>query len=140
MVTSVLEKYIDISLKTIRDVGLGPTLASRLLYLSSVLIYYIMSCYHVTKGTCIKEIEIVSLLGPSEEKLDYFLFNSYRYLFLKLGYPLTHLTEPDRKPWTVMMRLAYERVKTFIDERDQDGWRTAFDNFTPPNGSNFIYI
>jgi hypothetical protein len=140
MTKRVVERYIDVSLKTIRDLKLGPTMASRLLYLSSVLIHYIISCYHGGKRSCIREIEIVSLLGMSEEKLDYFLFHSFRHLFITLNYPLTYLVEPVRKPWTVMMNLAYEKVKTFIDARDQDGWKNSSVGFTPPNGSHYIDV
>jgi hypothetical protein len=140
MTTQILERYIDIPLKTIRDLGLGPTLASRLLYLTSVLMYYISSCQNVSRGSVIREMEVIDVLHGSSERFESLLHRSYDYLYTKLGYPKTHLTEPAIVIWNTPYSWVFERVKSFIDMVDEDGWRNASQGFHPPNGNFYVDV
>lgn len=140
MTTQVLERYIDIPLKTIRDLSLGPTLASRLLYITSVILYYVSSCYNYTKGSVLKEIEVINILQGTSDRIENLLYRSYDYLYTKLEYPKPHLAEPSVIFWNTPSSWVLDKIKTFIDTIDQDGWRNASVGFQPPNGDLYVDV
>jgi hypothetical protein len=140
MIRNVIEHYINVSLRTVRDLSLGPTLASRLLYLTSVIIYYSLSCFNYYQPTFIKEIPTISMGRLTPLKLESFLYESFKYLLEKMNYPLTHISLPNNIHWERSFEKCLVQVKRFIDGVDEDGWKQRNAGYVNNNGSSFIDV
>ncbi len=148
----LIEKWLLIMLRTIRDSGLGPTYTARLQYLFSTIIYYTLACYannssptpnYVKNTYCIAEPELkLQLLFYNERKInviDSVIFDSINYLYNLLSYNKTYVVA-EKYTDTSNGKIMFNNIKMFLDRRNSDGWSTA--NVQPilPNGSAFIDV
>ena len=136
----VLNKWLNIMLRTIRDNKLGPTYTGRFLYLVSTIIYYANLCFRPRPSKLTeKELVVLDMKELNTNVFDFVICESMKYLYDKLNYPKIELVADD--PIT---KLSYftnkviSNTKKFIDRRDQDGWRNASIQPSYPNGSSFI--
>lgn len=136
----VLDKWINIMLRTIRDNKLGPTYTGRFLYLVSTIIYYANLCFRprISKLTE-NELKVIDMKELRVSVFDFVICESMKYLYDKLNYPKTELIAQDPKVnVTYFINKVINSLKKFINRRDQDGWRDANIQPTYPNGSAFI--
>lgn len=136
----VLDKWINIMLRTIRDKKLGPTYTGRLLYLVSTIIYYANLCFRPKLSKLTEsELKVIDMKELRVSVFDFVICESMKYLYDKLNYPKTELVAQDPKVnSTYLINKVINSIKKFIDRRDQDGWRDANIQPSYPNGSSFI--
>ena len=123
MSSPISVKWLNSMLRTVRDVGLGPTLTTRLLYLGSTIL-----CYSVrlpTNSVKVEEPELKRLESGvlSQSQVDTVTHYGFKYLYGKLGYPFS-LPDPELR--SHRSREAIDNIKAFVDRRDGDGWRAAY--------------
>jgi hypothetical protein len=137
----IIDKWINIMLRTIRDQGLGPTFVARFQYLVSTILYYVYVCFNKAKLNCLaeKELQIIYL----EEKELFYVDNM---ICVSMGY-LYDLLNYDKKEINAQIpalnnrtQMVIDNIKQFLDRRNIDGWKIA--NIQPvfPNKNAFIDI
>ncbi len=148
----LIEKWLLIMLRTIRDSSLGPTYTARLQYLFSTIIYYALACYvnnnsfrpnYGKNNYCIVEPELkLQTLSYDERKIsviDSVIYDSINYLYDLLSYKKTSIVA-DQYTETVNSKIMFNNIKMFLDRRNSDGWSTANVQPVLPNGSAFIDV
>jgi hypothetical protein len=130
---------------------MGPTYAARFLYIGSTIIYYVMSN---NIDSDITEPELRSIQATDINSIDqnYLIYISFLHLYNQPGpnkpYPQNFPTIPA-KSLTSTEQLFYNNLVTFLNIRDNDGWKNAnngapLSSWSPdvyPNGNpNNIYI
>jgi hypothetical protein len=135
----IVDKWINIMLRTIRDQGLGPTYTSRFLYLVSTIIYYSFICFYNVSQNCLveDELQIIYLEVKDVSYLDCIIFTTMSYLYDLLGYNKNILVQTSNSI-NNQTAVVIDNLKLFLNRRDNDGWKNA--NVQPafPNGDAFI--
>ena len=130
---------------------LGPTYASRFLYIGSTIIYYVVSN---NIDSDITEPELPSVHASDINFVDknYLIYGAFVYLYNQPGpnkpYPQNFPSIPP-KQLTPTEQIIHTNLLNFLNVRDNDGWKNA-NNGAPlaswspdvyPNGNpNSVYI
>jgi hypothetical protein len=136
----ILNKWINIMLRTIRDKKLGPTYTGRFLYLVSTIIYYSNLCFRpkISKLTE-NELKVINMKELNTTVFDFVICEGMKYLYDTLNYPKTEVVAQNpRVNVTYFINKVIKNLKRFIDRRDNDGWRDANIQPTYPNGTSYI--
>jgi hypothetical protein len=137
----IIDKWINVMLKTIRDNKLGPTYVARFQYLVSVIIYYVFVCFTKAKNNCViePELQIIYLDGVDSTYVDCMIYNAIGYLYDLHGYDKTFV-QTKSKSMNNRTNMVIDNLKRFLDRRNADGWKTANNQPTYPNGNAFIDV
>jgi hypothetical protein len=138
---AIIEKWINVMLRTIRDNSIGPTYATRLQYLVATIIYYAFACYYGAAKNCIiePELQLIYLEDKDLAYVDCIIYTAMTYLYDLLGYNKSGVVT-DSKAMNNRISMIISNLKKFFDRRDNDGWKVA--NIQPvyPNGDVFIDV
>jgi hypothetical protein len=136
------EKWLEVMLNTISIQKLGPTYTSRFLYLGSTIILYVISQAAGRRKTHITEIELQKRYRICDDSVDKIILEAFKILYTLLNYPLTQLPKEEGDlPWNSRDKKVLNALKLFLENRDNDGWKTA--NIFPgslPNGQQYIKV
>lgn len=143
---TLVNKWLNFLLRTIRDNKLGPTYTSRLLYLGSTIIYYPLKSS--TNNKNLVELSEKELSGLDRilkyRYVDKVIHQSMKHLYNQLGYnfDLSDVTI-SRKHKTALKIV--DNMVTFLNKRDNDGWRNAYNqsneaNYYPNGIGNYIDV
>jgi hypothetical protein len=137
----IIEKWLNIMLRTIRYENLGPTYTARFLYLVSTIIYYTFACFNKAKNNCIveKELQMIYLEEKDTNFAECIIFYSMEYLYDLLGYNKKYFQTTERAI-TNRTTMVIENIKRFLDRRNNDGWKKADIQQPYPNGNVFIDV
>lgn len=129
----------------------GPTYAARFLYIGSTIIYYVIS-NNIDGDITESELSTVQAMDIKTIDQNYLIYISFVYLYNQPGpnkpYPQNFPTLQP-KQLTPTEQLFYANLVTFLNVRDNDGWKNSNDgaslsSWSPdvyPNGNpNNIYI
>lgn len=137
----IIDKWLNVMLKTIRDAKLGPTYTARFQYLVSTIIYYVFVCFTKAKNNCIiePELQIIYLDGIDLSYVDCMIYYAMNYLYDLHGYDKTNVVS-NHKSMNNRTNMVVDNLKQFLNRRDADGWKIA--NVQPvfPNGTAFIDV
>lgn len=137
----IIDKWVQIMLRTIRDAGLGPTYTARFQYLVSTILYYSFVCYSKATSSCLiePELQIIQLQEQNIAYLDNIICVSMRYLYDLLGYDKKEIST-NTEAMNNKTKSVVDKLKLFLDRRNEDGWKIA--NVQPlfPNGQEFIDV
>lgn len=133
------QKWLEVMLNTISIQRLGPTYTSRFLYLGSTIIFYVVTSASHRSSTHITEKELQCKYLISNNSVDKIIFEAFKLLYTLLNYPLNQLPSINGTLSTCDKKVL-NALKIFLDNRDNDGWKTA--HIFPgslPNGPNTDY-
>jgi len=130
-------KWLKSMMDTVAQYLLPPTRCARFMYLCSTIIYYTTSC---NKLNDMNESELPHI-AKSRGEHDYIIYQGYLHLYDQLNYSTSNLTVCTlNKPLNTENQQKLNNIITFLNNRDEDGWKDA--NVQPefPNGSAFIDV
>lgn len=135
----IIDKWINIMLRTIKNQNLGPTYTARFLYLASTILYYSFVCYFNLSQNCLieDELQIIYLKEIDLSFLNCIIFNAMEYLYDLNGYDKNILNYTSNSV-NNRTSIVIKNLKLFLNNRNNDGWKNA--NIQPdlPNGDAFI--
>lgn len=130
-------KNLNLMLRTIRDNNLGPTYATRFLYLGSTIIHYAVGL-SVGKSS-VNEPLLKKDKDLKPKHVQTVIYHGFKYLYGLLNYPFD---QPELRTKNSNAKKAIKCIKNFLNERDLDGWKLANDFATEdyPNPEQFIDV
>lgn len=125
--------WVDIILKTISDNHLGPTYCARFLYLTSIVIYYVMS------NKTVNGLKHVKNNAMSNKVKHYIIYVGFKHLYELLNYDSSFFVKPVQMLSEANAQMKDNIIK-FLNDRDGDNWKIANPDIVLPNGSAFIDV
>jgi len=124
----IIEKYLNIMFRTIKNKNLAPTVVARFQYLVSTIIYYSIINYKNAKNVILNEPNLPLVYNFSKKiiRLEKFISEGMKYLYNQYDYPTNEIPNIFIKKQNKNIQKAIDTLNNFLNSRKIDGYTTAF--------------
>lgn len=123
----LIEKWLDIMLRTIVKNGYGPTKTARFQYLVSTILYYAFITYKNIKNIYLNEPELTFIYTNEYniKALDYIIYKGMEKLYIDLG--LNNIVDIATQTYNINKKSknVITNLIAFLERRNNDGYKNA---------------